>query len=128
MPYATRTEGTKTANAFASSSSSGRIGVVRNGSRVPWSRSPITEYAAMIGGITAGTTKRSNEVTPTERSTSEAGAEAGMRRSVIIGEMRKTNGRMAIVATRKRLRQIGRAACRGRGEVSVSADGQAEID
>jgi len=32
-----------TASAFASSSSSRRIGVVRKGSSVPWSRSPITE-------------------------------------------------------------------------------------
>jgi hypothetical protein len=66
--HANRTAGTVAARALPRSSSRFSIGVVRTGSRVPCSRSPITVYAATVLGRIVGTMKNSRMAWPTATS------------------------------------------------------------
>jgi hypothetical protein len=80
-----------------SRNSSRLIGVVRSGSSVPWSRSPITEYAAIVAGNTTGITSRSKRVIATWVFTVEGSSEFEMLKSEITGNAVKIRGNVPIV-------------------------------
>jgi len=68
-----------------SSSSSRLTGVVSRGSRVPCSRSPTTEYAAITAGSRAGAISSIRNVIPTALSTAVAPADGLIRKMMTKG-------------------------------------------
>ena len=79
---------------------------------MPWSRSPTTEYAAIVAGRITGTTSMSSSTDPATPRTVPWSVEAESEKMLIIGPVRKRTGRIAIVTTIERLRRNWRISLR----------------